>query len=91
MARAVELVSRSVERGLVERRVSKNDRREVLLQITPRGERVLRSLTVAHRSEIESAAPLLLSALDALLGDGHRLRRLPKTGVEPRARTSTKR
>src|SRR5689334_5553614 len=36
---AVELAQRSIERGLLERRGSQTDRREVLLRITPRGER----------------------------------------------------
>jgi DNA-binding MarR family transcriptional regulator len=65
---AVELVKRSVERGLVERRTSKEDRREASLRITPAGERVLRRLSVAHRTELRSAAPTLVSALDALVG-----------------------
>jgi DNA-binding MarR family transcriptional regulator len=86
---AVELVSRSVERGLIERRAGEDDRREVLLHITRRGERVLRDLTLAHRRELESAAPLLLSALEALLGHGRRPKRATKSGVKPRARTSS--
>jgi DNA-binding MarR family transcriptional regulator len=69
---AVELVRRSAERGLVERLAGEHDRREVSLRITARGERVLRHLTLAHRREFESAAPKLLSALDALLDGGGR-------------------
>ena len=66
---AVELAQRSIERGLVERRSSKTDRREVLLHVTPKGDRLLRRLSLAHRSELRSAGPVLGRALDALVGD----------------------
>jgi DNA-binding MarR family transcriptional regulator len=66
---AVELVRRTVERGLVERRTSEEDRREASLALTALGERVLRRLSLAHRSELRSAAPGLLSALQALLAE----------------------
>ena len=64
---AVELVQRSVERGLVERRTSREDRREASLKITPAGDRLLRRLSLAHRSELRTAAPALARALDALV------------------------
>ncbi len=64
---AVELVKRSVERGLVERRTSREDRREASLHLSRAGERLLRRLSIAHRSELRSAAPLLVDALDTLL------------------------
>ena len=67
---AVELVKRSVERGLVERRTSTEDRREASLRITRAGESVLRRLSIAHRAELRSAAPALLTALQALVGVG---------------------
>jgi DNA-binding MarR family transcriptional regulator len=65
---AVELVQRSVERGLVERRAGAEDRREASLRVTRRGERVLRKLSLAHRDELRSAAPVLVGALQALVG-----------------------
>lgn len=65
---AVELVKRSVERGLIERRTSRQDRREASLHLTRKGARVVRRLSVAHRSELRSAAPILLRALEALVG-----------------------
>jgi len=67
---AVELVKRSVERGLVERRTGTEDRREASLRITRAGESVLRRLSLAHRAELRSAAPALLAALEALVGSG---------------------
>ncbi len=65
---AVDLVKRSVERGLVERRSSAADRREAALRLTPAGRAVLRRLSIAHRAELESAAPALLAALRGIVG-----------------------
>jgi DNA-binding MarR family transcriptional regulator len=67
---AVELVRRAVERGLVERRTGSDDRREARLRVTSRGERLLRRLSLAHRRELRSAAPVLLRALTVLVGRG---------------------
>jgi DNA-binding MarR family transcriptional regulator len=65
---AVELAKRSIERGLVERLESVNDRREVLLRITRKGEGILRRLSLAHRAELRSAGPALTKSLHALVG-----------------------
>jgi DNA-binding MarR family transcriptional regulator len=62
----VELAQRSIESGLVERRSGTTDRREVLLSITARGERLLQRLSVAHRDQMRSAAPALIEALQVL-------------------------
>jgi hypothetical protein len=43
------------------------DRRRVLVQLTPRGEAVLRELSVLHHTELLSAAPALLAALQDVL------------------------
>ena len=63
---AVELVQRAEEQGMVTRRAGKTDRRQVLLRVTALGERVLRRLSVMHREELRSAAPVLLAALGEL-------------------------
>ena len=63
----VELTKRAFEQGLLERRVNSSDRREVLLHITPSGERLLKRLSLAHRKELRAAAPILLQALQALV------------------------
>ncbi len=63
---AVELVARSTERGLVKKRPGARDRREVLLEITVRGRRVLEKLAVAHRTELRRATPALVGALSAI-------------------------
>lgn len=62
----VELAQRSIESGLVERRTGTTDRRQVLLSITARGERLLLRLSIAHREQMRSAAPELIQALQAI-------------------------
>jgi DNA-binding MarR family transcriptional regulator len=64
---AVELASRSVKSGLVERHQGERDRREVTLRITAHGARILTELSLAHRNELTSAAPALLRALAAIV------------------------
>jgi DNA-binding MarR family transcriptional regulator len=63
----VELAQRSIESGLVQRRPSPHDGREVLLSITARGERLLQKLSIEHRAEMRSAAPALLRTLHGLI------------------------
>jgi len=64
---AVELVDRASAHGLVRRAPDAQDRRRVLVQLTPRGEAVLRELSVVHHAELLSAAPALLAALQDVL------------------------
>jgi DNA-binding MarR family transcriptional regulator len=59
----VELVNRLANRGFVRRRRGGEDRREVLLSLTGKGERVLRDLSLYHREELRDAGPALVSAL----------------------------
>ena len=63
----VELAQRSIESGLLQRRSSPHDGREVLLSVTARGERVLQKLSIEHRAEMRSAAPALIRTLHALM------------------------
>jgi DNA-binding MarR family transcriptional regulator len=63
----VELIDRLEERGLVVRRRSERDRRRVLIDLAPQGERVLEALIFRHHAELESEAPELLRVLNALL------------------------
>ncbi|CAN5832760.1 hypothetical protein BH11MYX4_BH11MYX4_22940 [soil metagenome] len=65
---AVELVRRSVANGLVVKGVSERDRREVLLAIAPKGVRLLAKLARAHRTELRSMAPMLIEAVEVLVG-----------------------
>jgi DNA-binding MarR family transcriptional regulator len=66
---AVELVNRLEAGGFVHRERGSLDRREVLLQLTPRGERVLRDLSLHHRAELRSQGPALLENLRQLISD----------------------
>jgi DNA-binding MarR family transcriptional regulator len=65
---AVELANRLAKAGYVRRQVNGDDRREVLLELTPRGEKVLRDLSLYHRAELRSAGPALVEALRRATG-----------------------
>jgi DNA-binding MarR family transcriptional regulator len=62
----VELVNRSVVKGLIQKVPGDTDRREVHVRLTPKGERVLYALTLHHRDELRRTAPALASALRGL-------------------------
>ena len=59
---AVELVNRLAAGGFV-RRQRGQDRREVLVSLTLKGEQTLAALALHHRAELRSTAPALLRAL----------------------------
>ena len=65
----VELVDRLSKRSLVRRRRSENDRREVMLELTPKGDRLLQELAVHHRNEIREMGPELVASLKKVLRD----------------------
>lgn len=64
---AVELVDRLAERGLVVRSRAPSDRRQVLVQLTPRGEAELEKLTACHLAELRENGPALVDALGAVI------------------------
>ncbi|HEV2696851.1 MAG TPA: MarR family transcriptional regulator [Terriglobales bacterium] len=64
---AVELTDRLEEGGLVRRQRGSKDRREVLVSVTPAGERVIRDLVMYHRTELFSLGPALLESLHRVL------------------------
>lgn len=64
---AVELAGRAERAGLIARRSGTDDRREVILAVTARGERVLDALSREHRAELATSAPALLRALRAAI------------------------
>ncbi len=70
---AVELINRLESGGYVRRERAQDDRREVLLELTAKGERVLEELAVHHHEELQSAAPSLVTALRKLMRAGNRL------------------
>lgn len=67
---AVELVNRLEAGGFVRRERAQDDRREVLLALTPKGEKVLAELALHHHEELQSAAPDLVSALRKVMKGG---------------------
>jgi DNA-binding MarR family transcriptional regulator len=60
---AVELVDRLADRGAIVRKPGREDRREVLLELTSEGEAMLAALTLSHRDELCTAGPALAHAL----------------------------
>ena len=74
----VELVDRLARRGLIRRRRSESDRREVLLELTPRGDKLLQELALRHWAELGETAPDLVAALKRVVR-GTR----PKNGARP--------
>jgi len=64
---AVELINRLEGGGYVSRERAEDDRREVLLALTPKGEKVLAELALHHHEELQSAAPQLVAALRSVM------------------------
>ena len=60
---AVELVNRLAAQGYVERQRGGTDRREVLISLTFKGEKILRQLSLPHRDELRTQGPALVAAL----------------------------
>lgn len=56
----VGLVERAAQRGLVRKEHDTNDRRFVLVSLTPRGEQILTRLTELHKEEVQAAREALI-------------------------------
>lgn len=67
----VGLVDRLVGLGFVTREQSSEDRRQVLVRLTPAGEEILERLSIAHRDELLRLRPELMTLLEQLVGRGH--------------------
>jgi len=63
---AVGLVNRLVAEKHVAREASPEDRRKVLVALTPRGERLLAKLSAAHREELRRIGPGFRDLLDRI-------------------------
>jgi DNA-binding MarR family transcriptional regulator len=63
----VELVDRLERRQFLRRERSRSDRRQVILHLTSRGERILTRLAKQRISELRTAAPALVRALTAVI------------------------
>jgi DNA-binding MarR family transcriptional regulator len=62
----VELVNRLADRGALVRRPCEQDRREVLVELTPYGEELLNKLSLLHWQELRANGPALSEALLSL-------------------------
>jgi DNA-binding MarR family transcriptional regulator len=77
----VELVNRLEARGFVHRTRAQDDKREVLLALTPTGEKMLAELAWHHHSQLRSAGPELVSALRRVMreeGNASEIRSRPR-------------
>jgi DNA-binding MarR family transcriptional regulator len=63
----VELVDRLASSGHVRRVRGDEDRREVMVLLTQKGERVLRSLALSHHTELSLRGPALITALKRVM------------------------
>jgi DNA-binding MarR family transcriptional regulator len=63
----VGLIDRLVRRRLVTRRRDPADQRRVLIRLTAPGQAVLHRLSLFHQDELRSQAPVLVSALVAII------------------------
>jgi DNA-binding MarR family transcriptional regulator len=79
----VELVNRLSTAGYVRRHRAGEDRREVLLSLTPSGENILKELSLHHRAELRIQGPALISALKSAI-QVHKVEDLGKTTFRTR-------
>jgi DNA-binding MarR family transcriptional regulator len=63
----VELIDRLEKRSLVRRERDKDDRRQARITLTKRGGDTLRRLSIAHRDELGTLGPELVTALRRVL------------------------
>jgi len=70
---AVELTNRLAASGLVRKLKNHEDRRQVLLEITRRGESALRRLSLTHRAQLQSAGKDLIRAVQKLIKENEGL------------------
>lgn len=83
----VELVNRLAAGGYVRRQRGGEDQREVLLSLTPKGEKILRELSLHHKAELRTRGPALAAALKRALQSGARARPASKTLSTSRRKT----
>jgi DNA-binding MarR family transcriptional regulator len=63
---AVGLANRMESKGLVKKKHSPTDKRQVFISLTPVGRRVLEDLSAAHKAEIARISPMLKKILTHL-------------------------
>jgi DNA-binding MarR family transcriptional regulator len=67
---AVGLIDRLLSKSLVHRQTGAEDRRQVLVKLTPKAQRLLERLSAAHHDEVERLSPLLRNLLAHFDGEG---------------------
>lgn len=67
---AVEMADRLARGGYIRRVHATQDRREVLLSLTAKGERVLSQLSMHHHAELQKNGPALIAALRRIVESG---------------------
>jgi DNA-binding MarR family transcriptional regulator len=65
---AVELSNRCEQAGLLARVVNELDRRQVALELTAKGKKILAALSIDHEEELSERAPELIRVLGKLPG-----------------------
>jgi len=78
----VELVNRLAAGGYVRRHRGGGDRREVLLSLTPKGEKLLQELSLHTRAELRMQGPALITALKRVINS--------KDGARPTSKVSAR-
>jgi DNA-binding MarR family transcriptional regulator len=63
----VELIDRLVDRGFLSRLRATDDRRQVLVKLTHDGEEFLKTLSLHHLQELQSAGPTFVKILQSLI------------------------
>jgi DNA-binding MarR family transcriptional regulator len=66
----VGLVDRLEQAGLVRRVRAQQDRRTAHVQLTAKGAKILRALSLHHRRELRSAIPSLIASLEHIMDEG---------------------
>ena len=88
---AVELIDRLERAGLAHRRRCEEDRREVLVELSTKGERLLRDLSLHHQDELRNSGPALALTLRRLIAHAPSHVSAEKTvGASHRATTKRK-
>jgi len=77
----VELVDRLVSGGYVRRSRGDKDRREVLVLLTTKGERILRELALSHHAELSTRGPALIAALKRIMSTNRKHRKEQENGA----------
>ena len=82
---AVELVDRLEQHGYVKRTRSREDRRQVLVSLLPKGQKLLERVVQKRIGELRASGRQLVQAIDALLHDKRSLGKGSSSGTKKSA------